>query len=150
MNYSEKGLKFLIKLEGFKKYPYKDVKGILTIGVGHIVRPIDKFIYPLSDDHVINILKEDIEREGFVNNINNLNICLNQAQFDACFSLSFNIGSEGFCKSTIVKMLRADNVLGAADAFLLWKRAGNNLDVLLPRRIKERKLFLTGFYEGVD
>ncbi|EPE8993913.1 lysozyme, partial [Salmonella enterica subsp. enterica serovar Cerro] len=39
--------------------------------------------------------------------------------------------------------LNLNNYQAAADAFLLWKKAGNDPDILLPRRQRERALFLS-------
>ncbi|ELI8281136.1 glycoside hydrolase family protein, partial [Yersinia enterocolitica] len=58
-------------------------------------------------------------------------------------SLIFNIGPTAFANSTVLKRLNDGDYQGAADAFLMWKKAGNNPDILLPRRQRERALFLS-------
>ncbi len=42
---------------------------------------------------------------------------LNQNQFDALVSLTYNIGTGAFNKSTVVKKLNASDIRGAADQF---------------------------------
>jgi hypothetical protein len=64
---------------------------------------------------------------------------LGQRAFDAMLSLAFNIGATGFEGSTVVRRARAGDRMGAADAFLLWRRPA----VLLPRRRRERAVFLS-------
>jgi lysozyme len=47
---------------------------------------------------------------------------LNQAEYDVYVDLSYNIGSAGFCASTIVRRLNAGDYRGACDAILMWKK----------------------------
>lgn len=54
-------------------------------------------------------------------------------------SLAFNIGATGFAGSTVARRARAGDRMGAADAFLMWRRPA----VLLPRRRRERAVFLS-------
>lgn len=74
-----------------------------------------------------------------------------QCQFDALVCFAYNVGSdidldtkaEGLGDSTLLRMLLAGNVLGAADQFLVWHRAGGMPSWgLLRRRTAERALFL--------
>ena len=48
----------------------------------------------------------------------------NQNQFDALVSLAYNIGTDAFKKSTLVKKLNANEFRGAADQFDVWVNAG--------------------------
>ena len=62
----------------------------------------------------------------------------------ACISLAYNIGAGAFANVSSVrrKYLRGD-VQGAADAFLLWNKAGGRVSRILQlRRAKERRVFL--------
>lgn len=49
---------------------------------------------------------------------------LYQAEYDVYVDLSYNIGSAGFCGSTIVKRLNVGDYAGACEAILMWKKAG--------------------------
>ncbi|MEI8385749.1 MAG: lysozyme [Nitrosomonadaceae bacterium] len=67
---------------------------------------------------------------------------LTQSQFDACVSLTYNIGGGAFRQSTLVKKIKSHDPL-AADEFLRWdKFQGVPLAGLTRRRKKERELFL--------
>ena len=67
---------------------------------------------------------------------------LSQSQFDACVSLTYNIGAGAFKKSTLVKKIKSHDPL-AADEFLRWdKFHGAPLAGLTRRRKEERELFL--------
>jgi lysozyme len=50
---------------------------------------------------------------------------LHQYEYDAYIDLSYNIGSNAFCSSTLVKRLNASDYPGACNAILMWKMAGD-------------------------
>jgi len=65
-------------------------------------------------------------------------------QFGAMVSLAYNIGPGAFIKSTVLRKFNAGDIHGAADAFLMWNKAGGKVMAGLTRRRKaERALFLT-------
>ena len=64
MNVSQRGLDFIISEEGFKNKAYKDVKGLPTIGVGHLILPTETHLLSktLTNQEVRELLKKDIQR----------------------------------------------------------------------------------------
>lgn len=65
---------------------------------------------------------------------------LHQHEYDAYISLSYNIGSSAFCKSTLVKKLNAQDYDGACREILRWNKAGGRvLKGLVFRRKEEFK-----------
>jgi lysozyme len=61
-----------------------------------------------------------------------------QYEFDAYVSLTYNIGANAFCKSTLAKKLIAYDYEGACKEILKWdKFKGNTLPGLTKRRIEE-------------
>lgn len=67
---------------------------------------------------------------------------LTDNQFGACVSLAYNIGVGAFAKSTALKRINEKRWLEAANAFLLWTKAGGKvLPGLQRRREEERHLF---------
>lgn len=67
----------------------------------------------------------------------------NQHQFDAMVSLAYNIGPGAFAGSSVAGRFNRGDVAGAADAFLMWNKAGGKvMQGLTNRRADERKLFL--------
>lgn len=65
---------------------------------------------------------------------------LHQHEWDAYVSLTFNIGSGSFCRSTLVRELRKSppNYRGACDQILRWDRfQGRQLVGLTKRRAQE-------------
>lgn len=67
------------------------------------------------------------------------------ARFDALVSLAFNIGEQAFSDSTLLRLLRAGDVMAAAEQFTRWNKAGGKFNPgLLARRTKEMRIFLVG------
>lgn len=68
---------------------------------------------------------------------------LSQNAFDACVSLTYNIGPEAFRKSTLVKLLNQGKYNQAAAQFARWNKAGGKVwPGLVRRRAAEAALFL--------
>lgn len=68
-----------------------------------------------------------------------------QAQFDACVSLSWNIGIAGFAKSSIAKAHNRGDFAAAARAFGLWNKSRGKVSRgLTLRRAREASLYLSG------
>lgn len=67
---------------------------------------------------------------------------LEQRQFDALVSLTYNIGVRNFRNSTLLRKLNAGDIEGASAQFLVWdKAAGKTMLGLKRRRVSERALF---------
>ena len=80
--------------------------------------------------------------ETAVNNA--VTVPLSQNQFDALVSLAYNIGTNAFSGSTLVKKLNSNDFRGAADQFDVWVNAGGKrMQGLVNRRGKEKALFLS-------
>ncbi len=68
---------------------------------------------------------------------------LDQDQFDALVSFTFNLGAGNLQSSTLLKLLNQGEYTQAADQFLRWNKAGGRvLPGLTRRREAERALFL--------
>lgn len=66
------------------------------------------------------------------------NVPLYQHEWDAYVSLTFNIGSGAFCRSTLVKLLQQQNYTAACAQILRWDRfQGRPLAGLTKRRVDE-------------
>ena len=139
MAIAQSTLDFITDEEGFKNKAYKDSKGLYTIGVGHLIKESEKHLLTatLSDQEVKELLRSDLRwcSEAVESSVR---VPLTQAQFDALYSLCFNIGETNFRKSTVVRKLNEKDYQGAADAILMW----NKPEVLVKRRQRERALFL--------
>ena len=59
---------------------------------------------------------------------------LREHEIEALTSLCFNIGPDALAGSTAIRLLREEDRLGAARAFLLWRKAGGKVVGHLVRR----------------
>lgn len=149
---SPKGLAFLMAEEGFRPYAYNDPVGHATFGVGHLLHKggctaADRELWgtkakPKSRQVVMQLLREDLADRFEPAVRETIKKPLKPHQFDALVSLAFNIGAGGFKGSTVAKRLNAGDFHGAADAILMWSKPA----MLIPRRRRERELFLLGRY----
>lgn len=72
----------------------------------------------------------------------NIHVPITQNEFDACGSLTFNIGCKAFKDSTLCRLLNESKLEEAALQFGRWnKQAGNVLNGLTLRRASEQALF---------
>ncbi|WP_397473746.1 lysozyme [Pusillimonas sp.] len=87
---------------------------------------------------------------------------LKQHEFDALVSFTFNVGTGAFCSSTLARMLRDGDRVGAIKQFDRWvyvtrtrngkwvsidcRIRSNNCYGLYTRRMAEKRLFATGAY----
>jgi lysozyme len=132
-------LSFITKEEGLRNKAYKDSKGLWTIGVGHLIKADEKHLLTatLTDEQVEELLQSDLKWcQDAVDN--HVKVPLTQNQYDALYSLCFNIGETNFRKSTVLRKVNENDLKGAADAILMW----NKPEVLINRRKRERALFL--------
>jgi len=143
--------------EGVRYKPYRCPARLWTIGVGHVLYPIqgrlpldqrDSYsLHPehnrtFSKDEVDGILSADLQR--FEAGIAKLfPMVLTQGQNDALVSFAFNLGLGGVQRSTLrQKVLRGE--AEAADEFLKFTRGGGKvLPGLVKRRQDERSLLLS-------
>lgn len=64
-------------------------------------------------------------------------------QLSAAISLAYNIGTAGYCGSTVARRFNAGDWRGACEAFLMWNKAGGRVVAgLTNRRRAERALCL--------
>ena len=126
--------------EGIRLRCYRDTRNIPTIGVGHTSAAGPPTVF---DGQVITmaecdaILARDLGTvEAAVNEA--IHVPISQNAFDACVSLAFNIGAPGFRGSTVVRDINANDMDGAADAFLMWDKPPE----LVGRRKGEQAQFL--------
>lgn len=67
-----------------------------------------------------------------------------QGQFDGMFSMAYNVGLSALLKSTLFRLHRAGDRLGAANQFRRWVYQGKTkLRGLVRRREGERALYLS-------
>lgn len=139
---SENGLTLIKEAEGCVLHVYKDVAGLPTIGVGHLIKAGEHFT-TITQAQADALLAQDIlPAAACVSRV--VTVHLTQNQFDALVSFTFNLGCGALTGSTLLKLLNSGNYAGAADQFLRWNKAeGRVVQGLTTRRETERTLFLS-------
>lgn len=119
---SEGGFKRLQKLEGFSATASRPIKGDkLTVGYGHTAAV--KEGQTMTREEATAQLEKDVKPfEKAVSNA--VKVPLTQKQYDALVHLAFNIGTEAFKNSTVVKRLNAGDMEGAKAAWGRFVKAG--------------------------
>lgn len=135
MKINNEGLELIKSFEGLKLIAYLCPAGVWTIGYGHTSGV--KKGQVITKAQAENMLKSDLKRyEAYVND--NVHIDLNENQFSALVSFTFNCGVGNL--RTLVKGRTAEQI---AEAMLLYNKAsGTPLNGLIRRRKAERELFL--------
>lgn len=146
MRLGSKGLELIKSFEGFYSKPYLDPIGIPTIGYGATYYPNKKKVTmkdkPLTEKEASDLLKEMMVT--YENDVKRLvKRELNQNQFDALVSFTYNLGSANLGKSTLLNKINAnpcDKTI--KDEFLKWNKAGGKvLNGLTRRRNAEAELY---------
>lgn len=146
MKINTAGLNLIKRWEGLRLKAYQDSVGVWTIGYGHTAAagpPAPARGMTITEQEATDILARDLgQYERAVTKA--LSIVPSANQFAAMVSLCYNIGPANFAKSSVVRLFNASKPREAADAFLMWNKAGGKvLKGLTARREDERKLFLT-------
>ena len=149
MDASSECLTLIKHFEGCKLAAYRCPAGVLTIGWGHTGKDVKPGMV-ITQKQADDLLRQDVAAIA-VDVRKLLKVRVTQRQFDALVSFAFNVGpdtdgdgiAEGLGDSTLLKLLNAGNVFGAADQFLKWVNGGGKkLPGLVKRRVAERALFM--------
>jgi lysozyme len=128
----------LLLHEGYRENAYTPLAGdVPTIGFGTTsgVKLGDR----TNPEKALNVALRDVQ--GFEGAIKScVTVPLHQYEYDAYTSLSYNIGSNAFCRSTLVKKLNSQDYAGACNEILRWDQfKGKPLAGLTKRRQEEHK-----------
>ena len=139
------GIDLICGFEGLRLKAYDDGVGVWTIGFGTTIYPNGIRVKKgdiCTEAQAKAYMAHDLKKfESAVNNA--VTVPLNQNQFDALVSLAYNIGTNAFKNSTLVKKLNAGDIHGASDQFDVWVNAGGKrMQGLVNRRAKEKEVFL--------
>jgi len=145
---SQNGLEFISKWEACILKPYKDIAGLRTIGVGHLILPNENFPDGMSIAHekALEILGVDVGKcEAAIKN--GIKVTLNQNQFDALVSFGFNCGVGVYTKSGVADVLKTGNYDSVPSQMLKWNKAKVSgilqpVSGLTARRQSEGQLFM--------
>jgi lysozyme len=140
-------LALIKQFEGFRAKAYLDPVGIWTIGYGTTGRA------GVGIDPQPGMVISEAQAEGYLlKALQHFAEMIRPSligrptpnQWGAMLSLAYNIGPEAFKRSSVLRFFNSLKFEEAADAFLLWNKAGGKaLPGLVRRREAERRLFLS-------
>jgi lysozyme len=147
MKVSRQGIIEIAAHEGIVDMPYRDSKGVWTVGIGHTAKagPPDPSKLPrgrrLPLSEIFRIFAGDLA--AFEKRVNKaVKVPVAQHEFDAVVSFDFNTG--GIDRATLVRHLNRGNRAKAATAFMNWSKPPEIID----RRSKEMELSRAGHYSS--
>ena len=145
---STRGAKLLAEFEGLRTKLYNDPAGHCTIGIGHLVHKgrcngsePAHFKRGITAAQVYALMQRDAQR--MANAVNGLRIPLNQNQFDALVSFTYNLGPgwTGW-NNDLRRLLRARRFREVPRELMTWVHAGGRVvQGLVRRRRAEGRLF---------
>jgi lysozyme len=152
---SSRGRAHLIEFEGLRLLVYRDVAGLWTIGVGHLLTAeelrtgtlrIGDEVVPwrqrgLTEDQAYRLLDQDLA--WAVRAVRELvRVPLTPGQFDALVSFTFNVGPDALRTSTLLRRLNAGDYAAVPAQLRRWRFAkGREIDGLKNRREGEIALW---------
>lgn len=142
---NQEGVDLIRSCEGLRleAYPDPGTGGApWTIGYGHTGRDVSPGM-TIDEETAEAFLLGDIGRaEAGVCDL--VNVDLTGNQLSALVSFAYNVGVGRLQSSTLLRMVNAGDVAGAAGQFQRWTRAnGREMPGLVARRAAERALFDT-------
>ena len=141
---STSGMALICGFEGLKLKAYDDGVGVWTIGFGTTIYPNGIKVRKgdtCTEAQAKAYMADDLKKfESAVNSA--VTVPINQNQFDALVSLTYNIGMGAFKESTLLKKLNEADYKSASAQFAVWNKGGGKImQGLVNRRAEERKLF---------
>jgi lysozyme len=167
MKVSKAGEDLMHFFEGYRNKPYRCSAAIWTVGWGHAMYA-DQLALPnvrkegytglirsdyqlkqgdarvWSKDELVELFKVDINT--FERGVLRLspNLASHQSKFDSVVSFAYNAGLGNYQRSTIRMKVNRGDWEGAAEAFMMWTKAGGKeVSGLVKRRKAEVALFLS-------
>lgn len=142
---SRTAIELIKRFEGYRRKAAQLPDGRWTIGHGHTLTAREGA--EVSPDDAEALLVYDLI--GVQHAVNEALLApLGRNQFDALVCFTFNIGTDAFRQSRVLKRINAGEMLQAAGEMAMWRKAEFEgeiivVDALVRRRAAEAALFLT-------
>lgn len=136
MNTSQQGVDFIKRHEGCRLIAYRCQGNKWTIGYGHTGSEVVAGMQ-ISQAQAEEYLKSDLLRFEAAVAKELQRTTFRQRHFDALVSFCYNIGTEAFRKSTLLRKVKADaEDATIRDEFMRWVNAGGKVSNGLVSRRK--------------
>ena len=154
MSVSDDLVDYIIRHEGFSKYPYWDLSHY-TVGYGTTC-PSDKLTYyqkyGITEAEAIELLHDAMSSfEGALNSyMDKYDLTFTQNEFDAIISFCYNCGTAWMNEKSgyfNVALRSGDRGSALIYGMCLWSSSGGDY-ILIKRRLKELEMFFNGGYSG--
>ena len=149
MRTSADGRALIEAFEGRYLHAYQDSVGVWTVGYGHTTAAGQPYVTPglsITADDADRILADDLTKvEGQV--LSCIKAPLNQCQFDALVSFTFNLGEGNLARSSLAHRVNGGDY-NVSGEFLKWDLAGGRQLPGLVRRRKAESLMWSGDIAG--
>ena len=144
MNLNKETIDLIKGFEGLELKAYKDSVGVWTIGYGHTTAAGNPAVVSgltITNQQAEDMLRSDLRKyQAMVDR--NVKVPLNENQYGALVSFTYNLGEGNLKYSTLLKKVNAKDFKGAALEFAKWNKAGGAvLKGLTRRRAAEAALF---------
>ena len=145
---TERGYEMIARWEGFRTRPYLDAAGVWTIGHGTIRdatgRRLTAAHLEIDQAQALVFLRRDVLWSAAAV-ARYIRVPLADEQFDALVSFTYNLGTGALQRSTLRRMVNAEDHDAAMREFLRWTIAGGRrLRGLFLRRKAEALLYMDG------
>jgi lysozyme len=142
MKTSKRGIDLLKAHEGLRLTAYKCPAGVLTIGYGHTGTDVTAG-KTITQAEAEQLLRNDLAWAEEA--VNSELPGINQNQFDALVSFTYNVGAGAFKGSTLLRKAKANaNDPAIRSEFSKWKKGGGQvLPGLVKRRAAEAELYFS-------
>ena len=142
MHTSDKGFELIKKFEGCELEAYQCAAGVWTIGYGHTkdVQEGDKWAEEKAEFMLWRELEH--EYEHYVNSL--VTVPINQCQFDALTSWTYNLGPNNLKKSSMLRVLNEGKYDEVPAQMKRWNKAKGKVLAGLTRRREAEALMFEG------
>lgn len=138
---NQAGLDLIKSCEGLKLTAYQDIVGVWTIGYGCTQGVHGGMVITQQEAEAMLMKELSTFEQGVARYVQ---VALNDNQFAALVSFSYNLGLGSLQKSTLLRLLNSGDYAGAANEFPKWNKAGGKpVQGLTTRRLAEQTLFNT-------
>ena len=125
---NEEGLKLIKDSEGLRLEAYKCAANVTTIGYGTTIYPFSRQVKmgdTCTEEEAELYLRHDVGQfEDAVKDL--IKVSLNQNQFSALVSFTYNLGAGNLKKSTLRQRLNEGDY-NVGNEFLKWNKAGGKV-----------------------
>ncbi len=137
---TEAGLDVIKYFEKFYSKPYICPAGFLTIGYGHVILSGENFT-EIDKEKGLSLLAKDVQKAE-MGVLRLIRVPLEDHQFDALVSWTFNLGSGRLQSSTLRMKVNREEHEDVPDEIKKWRKAGGRvLAGLVKRRAVEARMY---------